>query len=163
MEADQPAFVDLGAREFLNAALEVGDIGRGLEANHVILQQILDEARMVGQRRQQIRTREGDVEKETDARLTAEIAQIGAERHEMIIVDPDEIVGLKMRHQGVGELLVHPQIALIIVLLETHEIGAVMEQRPDHAVGEAEVKGLVVNRLHRVEDGLNVADRIDRG
>jgi hypothetical protein len=62
----------------------------------------------------------------------------------MVIVHPDHIVGLDNTGDGVGEMAVHAQIAAHFDGVEFGKVHAVMQHRPEHAIGEAVIIFLIV-------------------
>jgi len=91
------------------------------------------------------------VEKEADRAANARIAQGLAEWKQVIVVHPDRVIGPQQRHQRFGERRVHRQVCGQFGPAEFGETDAAMQQRPQHAIGEAAVVALVV--------GLSQADR----
>ena len=59
---------------------------------------------------------------EADAIAHAKIAQLAGQRDQVIVMHPDDVVGLEQRQQGVGELLVDPAITLVPVRLDGGEV-----------------------------------------
>ena len=57
----------------------------------------------------------------------------------MIVVHPDHVVGLEKGLQTVGEHLVDAEIARHLAAGELHEVEPVMQDRPQHPIGEAVV------------------------
>ena len=77
------------------------------------------------------------VEEESDRLFDAGAAQRLGHHHEVIVVDPDDVAGLEQRHQGGGKTGIDPLVGVEILARKHREIEAVMEQRPQGAVGEA--------------------------
>ena len=99
---------------------------------------------MVGQRGQDLGRRARDVEEEADAVLVPALAQCLGERHQMIIMHPDQILRREHLVQLAREMIVDPQIAAQIAARELGEIDAIVQDRPQHTIGEAVVVFLVV-------------------
>ena len=99
---------------------------------------------MLGQRGEQIGRRERDMQEEADLVLDAALAQRLGERQEVIVVHPDHVVGPQESLQPVGEHLVDAEIAGHVAAGELHEIEPVVQDRPQHPVGEAVVEFLEV-------------------
>ena len=103
------------------------------------------------------------MQEEADRLRDAEIAQLRAEREEMIVLHPERGVRLleaqqRARHEGVDLA-----IADIIVLRSADQIGARMQRRPQRRIGEAFVIAAVMRRRqieHRQRAG---AQRLDFG
>ena len=99
---------------------------------------------MMRQRRHDFRRRERNVQEKTDLVLVAALAQRLGEGQEMIIVHPDHVVRQQHLLQFIGEMIVDAQIAGQIAAREFREIEPVMQDRPQHAVGEAVVIFVVI-------------------
>src|SRR3546814_8483073 len=84
---------------------------------------------------------------EADPVAKAVRAQSLAQRQEMIILHPNQIVRLDQRDQAVRELLVDAFIAAAELILILGKVDAIMEERPERAVGIAVVIFLDVLRL----------------
>ena len=90
---------------------------------------------------------EWDVQEEADWVVNTLPTQRRAERYQMIVVNPQDVVGLKGRGETLGEHLVDPTVgrpSLPTVLCKVHTI---VEDRPEHAIGEFEIITLVVGAL----------------
>ncbi len=127
-----------------NVAREVGGIDLGLKTDEIIVTQRRNELVVVGQRGDDFRRRKWDVDEESDLVDVAAIAQRFGERHQMIVVHPDYIVGTQQLLEILGEEFVDAEITAEIAPREFGEIEPVMQNRPQHAVGEAVVEFLVV-------------------
>src|SRR6185369_6615415 len=60
--------------------------------------------------------------------------QFPAERHQVIVVHPDQVVLVDQRGYGIGETLVHPRITAGKAALELREVEPVVEEGPKRAV-----------------------------
>ena len=141
---------------------EISGIALGLEADHVILQQQRDELLVVGQRRQHLRRRHRDMKEEADAVGMAAAAQRVRDRDQVIVMNPDEVVGFDDLFELGREMIVHPHISGEIAPCELREVQPEMQDRPQHPVGEAVVVFLVVV-LGQIGDHVGdvlVADRV---
>ena len=94
---------------------------------------------MLGNRREEIGRREGDVQEEADLLLDALEAQFLGERDQMVVVHPDEVVGFDEGGERPGEPLVDAPIAFEKRMLVDREVEPVVEGRPQCAVREAEI------------------------
>src|SRR5262249_34906358 len=81
---------------------------------------------------------------EADAVLVAELAQGLGKRHQVIIVHPNQIVRLQHLVDLVREIVVDTQVAGQIATGEFGKVDAVVQDRPQHPVGEAVVVFLVI-------------------
>jgi hypothetical protein len=103
------------------------------------------------------------VQEKADPRLDAELAQLLAERDQMIVVHPDQIVVAQIRVQLFGKQLIDPPIADVPVAIEAREVEAVMEQRPECSVGEAAVVAIELGLDEIERDVGDVAGADDLG
>ena len=110
---------------------------------------------MLRKLRKNIVRRKRDVQKERQRRKLfrrrAAFAQCLRNVHQVIIVDPDEIVGLRAADDRIRIPFVYLLVSLPIRRLEIAEILQVVKQRPDHLVGIAVVKfvALSLTQGHR--------------
>ena len=65
------------------------------------------------------------------------LAQLLAQRDQMIIVDPDQVVGLDQRRDRLGEALVDPLVAGAEAAVIFGKVDPVVEERPQGAIGVA--------------------------
>ena len=135
--AVQPAF----AREI---AGEVEGVVAGLEADQVVFAERRDQPLVVRQRGEHLRRRTGNVQEKADAVLVPARAQRLRERDQVIVVHPDDVVGPQQLVELAREMLVDAHVAGQIAAREFREIEPVMQDRPQHAVGEAVVVFVVV-------------------
>ena len=94
------------------------------------------------------------MDEEADLVVVAALAQRLGERHQMIVMHPDDIVGLQQLLEFVGEEFVDAEITAEIAAREFGEVKPVMQDRPQHAVGEAVVEFLVVV-LAQIDGGVS--------
>ncbi len=109
----------------------------GMEADHVISEHRAGELGRFGQGREEAARRPRNVEEEADPVGTAAVAQRLAEREHVIILDPQHVVGLDQRQHRIGEAIVHPLVAAGETALIFGQIDAIVEERPQCAVGVA--------------------------
>ena len=153
-------------------ANEIAGVAVGLEAHHVVLQQQRDELLVVGQASHHLRRRHRNVEKEADPVGVAAASQRVGDRNQVIVVHPDQVVGLDDPLELGREMIVHPHVAGEVAPRELGEVEAEVEDRPQHAIGEAVVIFLVVLDReighdvgdvllhHRVSFDLRLCDRL---
>ena len=101
------------------------------------------------------------VQEKSDRPGDAEIAQFGAQRQEMIILDPERGVRLfesqqRPRHEGV-----HFAIAEIIFLRGADQVSPGMQRRPQCRIGEAFVISAVMRRRQIQHGQRTRAERLD--
>ena len=58
----------------------------------------------------------------------------------MIVVHPNDVIGLKKRFEVTGEILVYSEVAAKIASRQFGEIEPIMQDRPQHTIGEAVVE-----------------------
>ena len=71
---------------------EIEGVIAGLEADEIVFAERWNETLVVGQRRQYFWRRARDVKEKADAVLMSALAQCLGERHQMIIMHPDEVI-----------------------------------------------------------------------
>src|SRR5690606_25188318 len=81
---------------------------------------------------------------EANALLAATLAQFCGKGNEVIIVDPDDIVRLQDRQEGIGKFGIDAAIPFDEGRLVFYEIKAVVEEWPKDTVGETQVIFLVI-------------------
>jgi hypothetical protein len=67
------------------------------------------------------------VQEEADAVLHAQLPQFGAQRNQVVVMHPDEIVGLEQRRRGGGKRGIDAQIALEGVAPEFEQAESIVE------------------------------------
>src|SRR3546814_6368626 len=83
--------------------------------------------------------RPGGVEEKTDPVGAPAPPKFPAQRDQVIVVNPEQVVRLDQRDQRVGETGVHPFIAPGKAALELRKIDTIVEQGPQREVGIAVV------------------------
>jgi hypothetical protein len=125
-------------------AAEIEGVVSGLEADKIVFAERWHEALVVRQCGQHFRRWARDVKEEADTVLVAALAERLAERHQVIIMHPDEILRPEHIVQLAREVIIDTQIAAQIAARELGKVNAVVQDRPQHAIGEAVVVFLVV-------------------
>jgi hypothetical protein len=123
---------------------EIADVGFGLESDKVVLEEQGKQPFMVGQHGHDFRRRERDVQEEADAVGVTALAELLGDRDQVIVVNPDDVVRLEDLRKLAGEVAVHSEIAGEVAAGELGQIDAIMQDRPQHPVGEAVVVFLIV-------------------
>jgi hypothetical protein len=118
----------------LRVRQEVLAIFLGLETDQIIGQHRLDQLAMMRHARYQRTRRPRRMQEEADRLGDAEIAQFGAERQEMVVLNPERGIGFaesqqRARHEGV-----HFAVAEIVLLRGADQIGARMQCRPQRGI-----------------------------
>ena len=140
---DLPARLQHAAGLLQHIALEIGHVRGRLEADDVVGEQRLDQPGMVGHRDHHVRRRERDMQEEADAGFDAAAAQLGGERDQVIVVDPDQVRRRDHLRQVVGDHGVDAPVALDEGRLVVEQAEAIVERRPQHLVGISEIVGVV--------------------
>src|SRR5215470_7080982 len=109
--ACDPAFVG-------EIAAEIEGVIAGLKAHQVVVTERREEPLMMRQCRDDLRRRTRNVEEEANAILVAQIAQRLGEWDQVIVMDPDQIVGLDQLVELPGEGIVDPQVSTEIATRE---------------------------------------------
>ncbi|MNS92022.1 hypothetical protein D3C72_1261390 [compost metagenome] len=135
-----------------HVVLEVLHVLLRLEADQVVREQRAHQPFMLRNGRDDDLRWQRNVQEEADALLAAHGAQLGGQRHQVVVVDPDDVVVLQQRHQLAREQLVHAAVAADEAGIEMRQVQAVVEHRPEHVVAVAQVVAVVV-----------VATQVERG
>jgi hypothetical protein len=109
---------------------EIADIGEGLQADQVIGGQIARQLLMLGDGHEGLPGRNRNVQIEADGVLHTELPQFAGEGDQMVVVHPDQVVGLQQRQQQARQPLVDGLVTLEIAGLELGQVQAVVEHRP---------------------------------
>ena len=130
----------------LDVGQEILAILLGLETDQVIGQHRLDQFAMMRHAADHGARRPRRMQEEANRLGDAEIAQFGAERQEMIILNPERGVRLaesqqRARHEGVDFA-----IADIVVLRGADQVGAGMQRRPQRRIGKTFIIAAIMRR-----------------
>ena len=139
-----PSSSSVGAEVLDEVAAEVRGVALGLKADEVEGAEAAGEALVLRQRGEDLGRRERDVQEEAHAPLPAGGAQLGAHQQEVVVVHPDDVVGAGELRQQPGEAAVDRLVGGELGLVEVREVDAVVEDRPERAVGVAEVVAVVL-------------------
>lgn len=119
--------------------MEIAHILVGLKADKVESRESFNQLAMTWQRRQRVGGGKRDVEEEAHRQADAETTEFLSHQQEMVVMNPDEVVTLGIR----GELLRKPRVDSAVRCeigwVEVDQIDAVVKQRPQSPVREAEV------------------------
>ena len=75
------------------------------------------------------------MEEEADPVLEPPLTQIAAQRDQVIVVDPDQIVGFDQRLDRLREAIINTSIAGVEIALKLGQVDAIVEERPQRPVG----------------------------
>ena len=70
------------------------------------------------------------MQKIADRILDAAAAKFERHRKQMIVVNPDDVVGLNQRRENVREFRIHRHITRVIARFELRKIETIVEDRP---------------------------------
>ena len=85
---------------------------------------------MVRQHRRNLRGRKRHMQEEADAVLVTAPPQLMPEGNEVIVVDPDDIIGSNELRQLAGKMRVDPHIARQVAARKLGEIEAIVQDWP---------------------------------
>jgi hypothetical protein len=111
-------------------AEEIVAILRGLEADQVVGEHRFDQLAVMRHALDDAVGRPRRVQEEADRPGDAELAQLGSERKEMIILHPEDRVLLVEAQQGTRHEGVDFTIGEIVALRDADQIAARMQRRP---------------------------------
>ena len=149
-QPDGPA-TQVGLAQRRQVMAEIVAIVVGLEADQVVMNEAADDLLVVGHRGQYIGRRAGNVEEEADRIDAAARPEFARQRHQMIVVNPDDVVLLDDRFELIGEQAVDAHVAALVGARIFLQIDPIVQDRPQHPVGEAVVIFLVIG-LGEVDD-----------
>ena len=132
---------------------EVVAVVVGLEADQIVMDEAAEDLLVVGQRRQNVGRRAGNVEEEADRIDAAARAEFARQRHQVIVVHPDDVVVLDDRVELFGEQAVDAHVAALVGARIFLQVDPVVQDRPQHPVGEAVVVFLIVG-LGEIDHGV---------
>jgi hypothetical protein len=102
------------------------------------------EREVIGQRQEHFLGRERNMQEKSDPVGDPEFAQLRAQRDEVIVVHPDDVVRTQQRKQRFGEIGVDALVASERGPAELDQAKPVMAERPERAVGVADIIRVVV-------------------
>jgi hypothetical protein len=140
-----------------HALQEIAPVTRGLKAEEIVMQQRLDQSHAPRQLEIDVGRWKRDVQEEADAGVAAQPTQFGGDVHQMVVVHPDEVVVRARRVHYLRIFAVDLAIGAPVGGVEIAQQLHVVEQRPDHLVGEALVE--VAYLLGRERHGLQRVTR----
>ncbi len=114
-------------------------IASRLKADDVVFEQGANQIAVARQRAQRLDVRKRNVQEEAERPRHAASAQLASEIHQVVVVNPNEIVIAQERHEPLGEQPVHAHIGVELRPRVAQPCDEVMAQRPERAVAEAGV------------------------
>ena len=111
-------------------ASEIVAVVRGLESDQVVIREAAEDLFMHRQRLQDVRRGARRVQEKADAVAVTARAQFPAEKHQMVVVHPDDVVLADKRAQAVGELPVDADIAAGVGARKLLHVATIVEDRP---------------------------------
>src|SRR5690554_356462 len=134
--------------QYLAAGLEAQivqegpQVSAGLQTDQVAVAEPFHQFAVVRQGGEGLGGREGSVQEKADGVVYAALAQLLRHQEQVIVVDPDQVAGANLLRKLFGEEFVDPAIGFEMRAVILHQVGAVVENRPEHAVGIAVVVAL---------------------
>src|SRR6059058_2167106 len=166
--------VDRDAEDAQQRRGEVAHVRRGVEADQVGAEHALEQPLAVGQRAEDLRPREGDVQEEADARPGHQLAHELRHEHQVVVVHPDEVARPVVGGDYLCEAPVRTFIRAPVPHVQGHLVDQVVEEGPENPVRVALVEalhvagiephgnGAVVRQLARDPSALVLAQRLRR-
>src|SRR5688572_24891825 len=131
--------------------MEGREIALGLESEHVVAGEVANQFRVRRQDAQRFDVRKRNVQKESNRYSDAELAQSRAQRNQVIVVNPDEIVGPQQGQKLARKLSVDVLVCIALLRTKAELAGHVVKYRPQGAIRETVVVALefLATKLHR--------------
>ena len=123
---------------------EMQQIGFGLEANQIIGKQGTHQPFMRRDGGQNLLRWQGDVQKEADTVFATDGAQFRGQRNQVIVVNPDQVIGLEQCFQLARKQLIDAPVSAQMSRFEMRQIQPIVEYRPQHAIGIAAIVGVMI-------------------
>ncbi len=126
-------------------------IPEGLKADLIVSQQSSDQFGFPWQPPIQVRRGKRNVQEKGQLIPHSQLPQMRSDQHQLVIVDPYEIIGSGICGDNCGEFLVDRLISLPLGQIKTTETEQVVKQRPDGRVGKAAIIALhfIFTERHR--------------
>ena len=99
------------------------------------------------------------MQEESDPVSHRKASQLLRQRDQMVVVHPDQVVGLQDGGQRRGEAPIDRAVTTIILAPIGHQAETEMQQRPQGTIGEADVEGAVLGLRH-IDRGIGDAVRL---
>ena len=151
--ADAAARAHRGAQLVQEVVLQRAQVALRVHAHQVVRGQRFEQLAVAGEGDQQARGRQRRVQEEPDPVFHALFAQHRGQRNQVVVVYPDDVVLADELRHALGEHAIHPKIAFEVIATVIDQVAAIVEQRPQRAIGEAAVI-VVVIRLRHVDGGV---------
>ena len=136
--------------EFLDSFEEVAQswLAWELKANNIKGANAFRQSHVVGDRPENLRCWKRNVKKKSSAPPTARILQMPGQKEEMVVLDPDNVRLACLGLNGFGKSAIDRFISREIVAVEDGEVESVVHDRPENAVGVAEIEALIFGFRH---------------
>lgn len=119
------------------ALAEIPCIRLGLKAQQIIAGHGMQEFFAPRKRQEDIRGGPGDMHEKPDPVPDSKQPQFSGQGDQVIIMDPDQIIGADQRRETFSEKAIDAEITLGVAPAEIGQVNSVMAQGPEHAVREA--------------------------
>ncbi len=141
-----------------DVVLEGQAVGVGLETDQVVVAERLKQVVVRWDGGEDFRRRKRDMQEEADAVADAQLTAGFGEGNQVVVVDPDDVVGLEQRLELLGQHGVDPPVAVVLLTAVAGQVDAVVKDRPERGVGEAAIVLVIVAFVQRQRDIGDVAD-----
>src|SRR5712692_4918249 len=138
--AHVPRLVALGDQ----VANEIARIPRGLKSHNVMLHEQRNQLLVVRQRGQDLRRRERNMQEKPDPVGMAPPPQRVRDRDQMIIMDPDQIVMRDDFFEFGRKVIIDAEISAEVAPRKLGEVQPIMQNRPQHPIGEPVIVFLII-------------------
>ncbi len=144
MRLQHPVFAEMAQLPALDVIDKRLLVRFGLETDDVVAAHRLDQLFVRRHRAQDFRHGKRNMQEKADRILDARRPAFLRERQQVIVVHPDDVVGLEQRLELFRQRLVHPRVTGIFLTVEARQVIAVMKRRPQRRVGKAAVVLVVI-------------------
>src|SRR3546814_17153643 len=100
--------------------------------------------------------RGGNLKEEANPGPPSQAGHLARQRNTVIDVDPDEVVFSQQRRQSFREAPVDGPVGLSIAMPELDQVGPIVKDRPQAAVGVAEIAVLMLPRSQIERHEVNI-------
>jgi len=125
-----------GSDQRLGRIDEIVPVARRVERDRVRRQDALEDLPPPGEHAKDLRRGERRVQEEVDPAGKPPVAQEARDQHQLVVVHPDPVGGLRARKHDVGEPAVDPHVALPVVAVEDAAPGEVVQHGPERPVAQ---------------------------
>ena len=135
---------------------EIVAVVLGLKTNQIVIGEAAENVFVMRQRLQDVRRRARDVQVKADRIEPSARAQFSRQRHQVVVVHPDDVVVLDEEVERVGEATIDAHVAAPVGARIFLQIDAIVKDRPKHPVRQSLVIFLEID-VREVDDGVGDA------